>query len=78
MKDKPGRIGIDIGAVSLKAVRLGSDGQIVKSFYARHRGEPAKVLEATMTELAVGPGDTVGFCGSNAHTTSLCRSTRSS
>ena len=66
MKDNSGRIGIDIGAVSLKAVRLGSDGQIVKSFYARHRGEPAKALETAMTELGVGPGDAIGFCGSNA------------
>jgi len=66
MKDKPGRIGIDIGAVSLKAVRLGSEGQVVKSFYARHRGEPAKALEAAMTDLSVVAGDAIGFCGSNA------------
>jgi len=66
MKDISGRIGIDIGAVSLKAVRLGDDGQIVKSYYARHRGEPAKALEAAMAELAIGPNDAIGFCGSNA------------
>ena len=64
MKDKPGRIGIDIGAVSLKAVRLGSDAQVVKSFYARHRGDPAKALETAMAELSVGAGDAIGFCGS--------------
>ena len=66
MKDRPGRIGIDIGAVSLKAVRLGSDGQVVKSFYARHRGDPAKALETAMAELSIGAGDAIGFCGSNA------------
>jgi predicted CoA-substrate-specific enzyme activase len=66
MKDKPGRIGIDIGAVSLKAVRLGSDGQVAKSFYARHRGEPAKALESAMTELSVVAGDSIGFCGNNS------------
>jgi predicted CoA-substrate-specific enzyme activase len=72
MKEEPGRIGIDIGAVSLKAVRLGSDGQVVKSFYARHRGEPAKALENAMAELAVVAGDAIGFCGSNA--TRFCES----
>jgi len=66
MKDSPGRIGIDIGAVSLKAVRLSSDGQVAKSFYARHRGEPAKALENAMAELQVGPGDAIGFCGLNS------------
>lgn len=66
MKENPGKVGIDIGAVSLKAVRLAADGSVLKSFYARHRGEPAKVLEAAMTELAVGPGDSIGFCGSNS------------
>ena len=66
MKDEPGRIGIDIGAVSLKAVRLGSDGQVVKSFYARHRGEPAKALETAMAALSVTAGDAIGLCGSNA------------
>jgi len=72
MKDRPGKIGIDIGAVSLKAVRLGSDGQVVKSFYARHRGEPAKALENAMVELGVAAGDAIGFCGSNA--TRFCES----
>ena len=48
MKEKPGKIGIDIGAVSLKAVRLCSDNKPIKSFYARHRGEPAKALEAAL------------------------------
>jgi activator of 2-hydroxyglutaryl-CoA dehydratase len=66
MKENPGKIGIDIGAVSLKAVRLGSDGEVVKTFYARHRGEPAKALEAAMAELSVAAGDAIGFCGSNA------------
>lgn len=66
MKENPGKIGIDIGAVSLKAVRLGSDGEVVKTFYARHRGEPAKALEAAMAELSVSGGDAIGFCGSNA------------
>ena len=66
MKEHPGKIGIDIGAVTLKAVRLGVAGKPTKSFYARHRGEPAKVLEAAMTDLDVGPGDSIGFCGSNA------------
>jgi predicted CoA-substrate-specific enzyme activase len=66
MKENPGKIGIDIGAVSLKAVRLGADGKVAKSVYARHRGEPAKVLENALAELSVKAGDSIGFCGSNA------------
>ena len=66
MKENPGKIGIDIGAVSLKAVRLASDGSVLKSFYARHRGEPAKALETALSELSAGPGDSVGFCGLNS------------
>jgi len=66
MKENPGRIGIDIGAVSLKAVRLSADGSVLRAFYARHRGEPAKALEAALTELSVGPSDSIGMCGLNA------------
>ncbi|MBN2575535.1 MAG: hypothetical protein JXP73_13305, partial [Deltaproteobacteria bacterium] len=66
MKDRPGRIGIDIGAVSLKAVRLDGEGRVAGSYYARHRGDPAKALEAALGELAVTAGDAVGFCGANA------------
>jgi predicted CoA-substrate-specific enzyme activase len=66
MKENPGRIGIDIGAVSLKAVRLSADGSVLRAFYARHRGEPAKVLEAALAELSIGPGDSIGMCGLNA------------
>ena len=68
MKDRPGRIGIDIGAVSLKAVRLDTKGQVVSSFYARHRGDPAKALEAAMATIqdvaarAIKPGR-VFHCG---------------
>ena len=61
-----GRIGIDIGAVSLKAVRLDGAGKVIKSFYARHKGEPARVLEKALTELNVGAGDAIGFCGTNS------------
>jgi predicted CoA-substrate-specific enzyme activase len=61
-----GRIGIDIGAVSLKAVRLDSAGKVIKSFYARHKGEPAHVLEKALNELNVSAGDAVGFCGTNS------------
>jgi predicted CoA-substrate-specific enzyme activase len=64
--EQPGRIGVDIGAVSLKAVRINSAGEVVQSFYARHKGEPAPVLERALRELALKPGDSIGFCGLNA------------
>jgi predicted CoA-substrate-specific enzyme activase len=66
MKEQLGRVGIDIGAVSLKAVRIDSENRVVRSFYARHKGEPAKALVAAMTDLDVHVGDAIGFCGSNA------------
>ncbi len=64
--EQPGRIGVDIGAVSLKAVRIDSAGRVVQSFYARHKGEPAPVLERALRELDLAPGDAIGFCGLNA------------
>ncbi|HJX65105.1 MAG TPA: acyl-CoA dehydratase activase [Polyangia bacterium] len=64
--EQPGRIGVDIGAVSLKAVRIDGAGTVVQSFYARHKGEPAPVLERALRELDLKPGDSIGFCGTNA------------
>jgi len=64
--EQPGRIGVDIGAVSLKAVRIDGAGRVVQSFYARHKGEPAPVLERALRELDLAPGDAIGFCGLNA------------
>ena len=59
-------IGVDIGALYLKAVRLDEAGRIVASVYERHRGEPADVLSEAMDRLNVQPDDPVGLTGCNA------------
>ncbi|MFO7694581.1 MAG: acyl-CoA dehydratase activase [Vicinamibacterales bacterium] len=60
------RIGIDIGALYLKAVRVDGEGRIAASVYERHRGEPADVLAEALDQLAVQPGEPVGLTGCNA------------
>ena len=59
-------IGVDIGALFLKAVRLDEAGRIVSSVYERHRGEPADVLAEALDRLNVQPDDPVGLTGCNA------------
>ena len=58
-------VGVDIGALYLKAVRLDEEGRIAASVYERHRGEPAEVLADAFDRLNVQPGDAVGFTGCN-------------
>ena len=60
------RIGIDIGALYLKAVRVDDEGRIAASVYERHRGEPADVLAEALDRLAVQPDEPVGLTGCNA------------
>ena len=61
-----GGIGIDIGALFLKAVRVDSSGKPVKRFYCSHQGGPGKVLEQALTELEVTNQDAIGITGSAA------------
>ena len=60
------RIGVDIGALYLKAVRVDDEGRIAASVYERHRGEPADVLAEALDRLAVQPDEPVGLTGCNA------------
>ncbi len=60
------RIGVDIGALYLKAVRVDDEGRITASVYERHRGEPADVLAEALDRLAVQPDEPVGLTGCNA------------
>jgi predicted CoA-substrate-specific enzyme activase len=59
------QIGIDIGALYLKAVRIDGSGRILKSFYQRHRGEPSETLAAAFDELNVTEQDRIGMTGLN-------------
>ena len=59
-------IGVDIGALFLKAVRVDEAGRIAASVYERHRGEPANVLAEALDRLVVQPDEPVAFTGCNA------------
>jgi predicted CoA-substrate-specific enzyme activase len=58
-------IGVDIGALFLKAVSLDAAGRVAASVYERHRGEPAEVLAQAFDRLGVQPDDAVGLTGCN-------------
>ncbi|MFH1018210.1 MAG: hypothetical protein V1798_08530, partial [Pseudomonadota bacterium] len=60
------RVGIDIGAVFVKAVRVDDTGKLLVGFYERHRGQPAEALAEAMDRLDVTGFDEVGLTGCNA------------
>ncbi len=64
MSGQPGRIGIDIGALFVKAVRLDGNGSITQRFYQHHHGDPGKGLEAALAALDARDGDAIGITGS--------------
>lgn len=59
------RIGIDVGALFLKAVRLDGAGEPVASIYQRHRGAPVAALRAAVEALGISAGDELAFTGCN-------------
>jgi len=59
------RIGIDIGALFLKAVRLDADGNVLQTFYHRHHGEPSEALNEAFGQLNISQDDLLGFTGCN-------------
>ncbi|MFH1262464.1 MAG: BadF/BadG/BcrA/BcrD ATPase family protein [Pseudomonadota bacterium] len=59
-------IGIDIGALFVKAVRVDRSGKILQSFYERHRGQPAEALAEAFDRLSVTANDAIGLTGCNA------------
>ncbi|MBW1807298.1 MAG: hypothetical protein JRJ87_03830 [Deltaproteobacteria bacterium] len=60
------RIGIDIGALFLKAVRIDEEGSLLSSYYQPHRGDPSKILEQALSKLDVSADDSIGITGSAA------------
>jgi predicted CoA-substrate-specific enzyme activase len=66
-------VGIDIGALYLKGVRLDSRGHVATSFCRGHRGRPADVIEEALEALAVTADDRIAVtgCNGNAHATRL-------
>jgi predicted CoA-substrate-specific enzyme activase len=63
MSDK---IGIDVGVVFVKAVRLDRFGSLTASFYEPHRGNPGRVVEEALRALDVKSSERIGLCGSLA------------
>jgi predicted CoA-substrate-specific enzyme activase len=59
------RIGIDVGALFLKAVRMDRTGEPVASFYRRHHGDPATALKEAIEALGIGESDELAFTGCN-------------
>lgn len=59
-------VGIDIGALFIKAVRLDADGCLLDHVYRRHQGSPGRALEIVLAELRVDAETPVGLTGSGA------------
>ncbi|MFH1262902.1 MAG: acyl-CoA dehydratase activase [Pseudomonadota bacterium] len=59
-------VGIDIGALFFKGVRLDASGTLLVSFYERHHGQPAELLDTAFDLLGVTEHDTIGVTGCNA------------
>jgi activator of 2-hydroxyglutaryl-CoA dehydratase len=66
MAPKRGRIGIDIGALFIKAVRIDESNSPAQSYYQPHQGDPGKALEAALNALRVTSDDAIGITGSAA------------
>jgi predicted CoA-substrate-specific enzyme activase len=60
------RIGIDIGALYLKAVKLSPAGRVEARFYQPHHGDPGKTLEAALAELKAESNTPIGVTGGAA------------
>jgi len=59
-------VGVDIGALFLKAVRVDETGRLLDSVYKRHRGEIGTLLEEAFDVLKVTGREPIGMTGGNA------------
>ncbi len=66
MLDKGRRLGIDIGALFLKAVRLDDRDNPSETYYGQHHGDPARTLEEALSQLHASAEDSIGITGSAA------------
>jgi predicted CoA-substrate-specific enzyme activase len=66
MKEVGTGIGVDIGALFIKVVRLSSTGAVLYSAYFQHKGDPAKAFEEVLLNLRIKDGEAVGVTGSAA------------
>ena len=60
------KIGTDIGALYLKALRIDDNGKILKSYYKHHKGNPAQYIEEALTSIEAEKSDAIGITGANA------------
>ncbi len=66
MAYEAGRIGIDIGALFIKAVRIDPTGKLQAIFYEPHKGNPSKALESALWAIKATEHDSYGITGSAA------------
>ncbi len=64
MNSKIDRIGIDVGALFVKAVRMDSNDTVFLRFYQPHKGDPGKAVEEALSALEVGGQTAIGITGS--------------
>lgn len=60
------RLGIDVGALFFKAVRIDDQGCITHKFYERHHGHPTKILFRAIDELEIDDHTSIGITGTHA------------
>ncbi|MEE8409833.1 MAG: acyl-CoA dehydratase activase, partial [Myxococcota bacterium] len=59
-------VGVDVGAMTVKAVLLSTEGEVVTSAYTFHRGNPLAALREVMGEFANGNLLRIALTGSGA------------
>jgi predicted CoA-substrate-specific enzyme activase len=60
------KIGIDIGALYLKAVKVDANNKGVKTYYKHHKGNPQQFMSELLEEMVVTKNDVIGLTGVNA------------
>jgi predicted CoA-substrate-specific enzyme activase len=66
MERAPARVGVDLGALYAKGVRLDAAGNVVARSYRRHRGQLEAAFDATLEAVGFQPGDLLGVTGAAA------------
>lgn len=63
---KNGKIGIDVGALFTKAVRLDENNNILEFYYEKHKGNIKESIEELFGKFKCTEADTIGLTGSAA------------
>ena len=66
MGQVPVRVGVDLGALYAKGVRLDEAGNVLARCYRRHRGLLEAAFDDALEAVGFAPGDLLGVTGSGA------------